>query len=251
MNPAAIDVRGLTVRFGAFTALQDITFSAPEGAFVAVIGPNGSGKTTLLNTLVGLQEPTEGTLGLFGAPPHALSATSLGYVPQVKMLDRTFPARALDLVLTGLSRGWPWRVPRASREVAMQAMRRTKIEHVAEHAIATLSGGELQRVYLARCLVRSPRLMVLDEPGAGMDLVGEMEMYHILEDYQREQGTTIVMITHDWEGARTHASHVLLIDRQLLGFGPADEVAQEARLLRVFGFAGHKAASHQGKNSHA
>ncbi|MBX7257829.1 MAG: metal ABC transporter ATP-binding protein [Candidatus Hydrogenedentes bacterium] len=249
MSADAISVESLTVKYGNFEALKDISFSAPEGAFIAVIGPNGSGKTTLLNTLVGLQEPTHGSLRLFGAPPNELPATSLGYVPQVKMLDRTFPARALDLVLTGLSRGWPWRIPKQSREIALQAMKRTKIDHLADHSIATLSGGELQRVYLARCLVRSPKLMVLDEPGAGMDLVGEMEMYHILEDYQREKGTTVVMITHDWEGARTHASHVLLIDHQLLGYGPAAEVAQEERLLRVFGFAGHKAASHKGKNN--
>ncbi len=245
MSADAISVEGLTVRYGAFEALQDVTFAAPEGAFVAVIGPNGSGKTSLLNTIVGLQEPSQGRIRLFGADPQQMPATALGYVPQFKMLDRTFPARALDLVLTGLNRGWPWHISRQSRDAAMKAMKRTKIAHLAEQPIATLSGGELQRVYLARCIVRSPKLMVLDEPGAGMDLVGEMEMYHILEDYQREQTATIIMITHDWEGARTHASHVLLIDHRLLGFGPAAEIAQEERLLHVFGFAGHKAASHR------
>ena len=127
-------------------------------------------------------------------------------------------------------------------------MESTGVADIAARPIAVLSGGELQRVYLARSLVRKPRLLVLDEPGAGMDLAGEAEMYHILEHYQRASGATVFMITHDWEGARTHATHVLLLDRALVGFGPPKDVAAEENLLRVFGFAGHKEATHRDNN---
>jgi len=128
-------------------------------------------------------------------------------------------------------------------------MREAGVAHVAGRAIATLSGGELQRVYLARCLVRRPRLLILDEPGAGMDLAGEAEMYHLLEDYRKASNATVLMITHDWEGARVHATHVLLMHQGLAGFGPPEEVAREERLLAVFGFTGHRAVS-QERNPH-
>jgi zinc transport system ATP-binding protein len=245
MNPPAVGVDQVSVRFGAFEALRDISFEAPEGAYVAVIGPNGAGKTTLLNVLLGLLRPEKGTVSLFGRPPESLDPHALGYIPQVKTLDRTFPAQALELVVTGLRGRWPWRITADERETALASMTLTGVADIAARPVSVLSGGELQRVYLARSLVRKPRLLVLDEPGAGMDLAGEAEMYHILERYQRASGATVSMITHDWEGARTHASHVLLLDRALIGFGPAETVAAEENLLKVFGFAGHKAATHE------
>lgn len=243
MSAPAIEAERVSVRFGDVDALRAVSFAAPEGAFVALIGPNGAGKTTLLNVLLGLQPIDQGSVALFGRPTEALPAESLGYVPQVKTLDRTFPGRALELVATGIRRTWPWRISPVDRDRALAAMTGTGVARIADRPIAKLSGGELQRVYLARALVRRPRLLVLDEPGAGMDLAGEAEMYHILDHYRREHGATILMITHDWEGARTHATHVLLMDRGLAAFGAPAEVAREERLLQVFGYAGHKAAS--------
>ncbi|MBM3288874.1 MAG: metal ABC transporter ATP-binding protein [Candidatus Hydrogenedentes bacterium] len=246
MNVPAVEAERVSVRFGDHDALRGVSFAVPEGAFVALIGPNGAGKTTLLNVVLGLQRADRGTVRVFGHAPHALSADALGYIPQVKTLDRTFPGRALELVVTGIRRAWPWRVSAAERDAALAAMQRTGAARVADRAIAKLSGGELQRVYLARALVRSPKLLVLDEPGAGMDIAGEAEMHHILEDYRRARGATVLMITHDWEGARAHATHVLLMDRGLAAFGAPAEVAREERLLQVFGYAGHKAATHGG-----
>jgi zinc transport system ATP-binding protein len=244
MSVPAIEAERVSVRFGDYEALRGVTFAAPEGAFVALIGPNGAGKTTLLNAVLGLQPIDRGSVRVFGKGPNELPAALLGYVPQVKTLDRSFPGRALELVVTGIRRAWPWRISGEERAAALAAMEQTDVARVADRPIAKLSGGELQRVYLARCLVRKPKLLVLDEPGAGMDLAGEADMYHILEHYRRDRGATVLMITHDWEGARTHASHVLLMDRGIAAFGPPEEVAREERLLQVFGYAGHKAATH-------
>ncbi|NUM52340.1 MAG: metal ABC transporter ATP-binding protein [Candidatus Hydrogenedentes bacterium] len=250
MSAPAIEATRVSVRFGEVDALRGVSFAAPEGAFVALIGPNGAGKTTLLNVVLGLQRAHSGSVSIFGKPPDTLPAELLGYVPQVKTLDRSFPGRALELVVTGIRRSWPWRIASADRDAALAAMERTGVARIADRPIAKLSGGELQRVYLARALVRGPKLLVLDEPGAGMDIAGEAEMYHILERDRRDRGATVLMITHDWEGARTHASHVLLMDRGLAAFGAPSEVAREERLLQVFGYAGHKAASH-GRSSDA
>jgi zinc transport system ATP-binding protein len=249
MTPPAIEAERVSVRFGDFDALRGVSFAVPECAFVALIGPNGAGKTTLLNVVLGLQKIDHGSVRMFGNAPEALPPEALGYIPQVKTIDRSFPGRALELVITGIRRTWPLRISAADRAAALAAMERTGIARVADRPIAKLSGGELQRVYLARALVRNPKLLVLDEPGAGMDIAGEAEMYHILEHYRRDRGATVLMITHDWEGARTHASHVLLMDRGLAAFGAPAEVAREDRLLQVFGYAGHKAASH-GHPSH-
>lgn len=245
----AAEAEGVSVRFGAVDALRDVTFAAPAGAFVAVIGPNGAGKSTLLHILLGLTKADSGAVRLLGAPPDRAPASAIGYVPQIKTLDRTFPARAIDLVATGILARWPWRIGARDRAACLAAMERTRTAQLAARPLAALSGGELQRVYLARALARTPQLLILDEPAAGMDMAGEADMYHILADYQKESGATVIMITHDWEGARYHATHVALMDRGTLRFGSPEDIAAEDRLLKVFGYVGHGAT--HGGHSHA
>ena len=242
----AVETRNVTVRYGEFLALNDVTLAIPERAYTAIIGPNGAGKSTLLNVVLGLQKPSAGEVLLFGETPLAIPGKSIGLLPQLKTMDRTFPAVALELVVTGLRLRWPVRITADEREQAMAALRRTGAEKVWNRPLSKLSGGELQRVYLARAIVRRPRIMVLDEPAAGMDFAGEADLYHILGDYQEESGATVLMITHDWEGARYHASHVLLLSQRVVQFGPPAEVMREENLLEVFRHAGHaKATSHR------
>jgi zinc transport system ATP-binding protein len=243
MSETAIETRRLSLRFGATEALRDINMQVPAGAFMAVIGPNGAGKSTLLRVLLGVQKVDQGDVLLFGQRPDALPASDLGYVPQVKTLDRSFPARAIELVVSGLRGTWPWRITPVEREQALAAMERTGVAHLAQQSVQTLSGGELQRVYLARVIARGPKLILLDEPAGGIDLAGEADMYHLLEGFQKQTGATIIMITHDWEGARIHADHVLLMQRGLAAFGAPDAVATDERLLEVFGHTGHRAIS--------
>ncbi len=245
MSTPVIRLERVSVRLGEHEALRGVSFVVPADAFVAIIGPNGAGKTTLLNVVLGLQRVTHGEVAVFGQDPSTIPPDALGFIPQVKTLDRTFPGQAIELVVTGIRRSWPWRIGTADRETALAAMERTGVARLASRSISKLSGGELQRVYLARSLVRKPKLLVLDEPGAGMDIAAEAEMYHLLDDYRRANGATVLMITHDWEGARVHATHVLLMDRGMAAFGAPSEVAREDRLLKVFGYAGHQATTHR------
>lgn len=230
--------------YGEVQALEGVSVSIEEGAFVALIGPNGSGKTTLLNVVMGLLKPSAGEVKIFGKSPAALEAGMLGYVPQVKTLQRDFPARVIELVATGLKPAWPWRINPETREQCLHALRMCGVEHLAERPVGKLSGGELQRVFVARSMARRPRLLLLDEPAAGMDVAAEAALYHLLMHYQRDHACTIIMITHDWEGARTHASHALLLNRRVLAYGAAAEVASERALLDLFGHRGHVQASH-------
>ncbi len=239
----AISVEGLTVRFGDVTALDNVGFSVEAGEFVAIIGPNGAGKSTLLDVLLGVQKMESGTVKVEGLD-------KVGYIPQRKDLDKRFPAKAIELVVCGAMGFWPLVKRKGFEERALRAMKRVGVDHCAEQQISTLSGGELQRVYLAKSLVRDPSLLILDEPAAGMDLAGEADMYHLLLDYQKDYGATVVMITHDWEGARVHADKVLLLNKKVIAFGDAKDVMDEARLLHLFHHRGHVGESHDKEHYH-
>jgi zinc transport system ATP-binding protein len=241
---AAITLDNVRVSFGDVPALDGATAQIEEGSFVALIGPNGCGKTTLLSTIMGLLRPDSGVVKVFGENPERLAAGTLGYVPQVKTLQRSFPARAIELVATGLRPAWPWRLDADTKSRATDALRLCGVEHLAQRPVGKLSGGELQRVFVARSLARKPKLLLLDEPAAGMDLSAEAALYHLLMHYRREHLCTIVMITHDWEGARAHATHGLLLNRRVLAYGTAEEVIDERALLGVFGHRGHIAETH-------
>lgn len=247
----AVSVSELTVRFGDHAVLDNVTFQAEPGDFVAIVGPNGGGKTTLIRVLLGLVSPEGGEARLFGRRPSAVEPGLVGYVPQVKHLDRTFPARALDLVLTALHQRWPFRIGADDRDRAREALRRVGGEALAERALADLSGGELQRVYLARSLARAPRLVLLDEPATGIDVAGASDLYDVLEDDQAERDTTIVMVTHDWNAAYHHATRVLLVDGRQVGFGAPEAVLTDECLREAFGHTGHAHAMLMGSASHA
>jgi zinc transport system ATP-binding protein len=128
---------------------------------------------------------------------------------------------------------------RAEREATRAALAAAGIEALARRPVAQLSGGQLQRVYLARGLARRPRLLLLDEPATGIDVPGQHEFLHLLEDYRKETGATIVLVTHDWAAARHHASHVALVNRQLVAFGTPGEAMSQANLAAAFGHAAH------------
>lgn len=240
MTESAIEFKNVSVRLGNHTALEALTFTLPQGAFLAILGPNGAGKSTLLKVILGLIAPSAGEARVFGGAPAELDRASKGYVPQVKTLDRTFPALSIELVVTGLRGKWPARVKADERKRALQSLERVGAAHLADRPIGQLSGGELQRVYLARSFARHPRLVLLDEPAQGMDIAGEADMLHLLENYQKDTGATVLMITHDWEAAHHHASHVLIINRRAVSFGTPKEALKAEHFRQAFGHMGHK-----------
>lgn len=248
----AIDVDGLIIQFGGYQALRDVRFRVEAGAFLTILGPNGSGKSTLLKALIGLIPPTEGEVSLFGRSPRSASPDDVAYVPQIKTLDRSFPALAAELVLTGLKQRWPGRRDAGDLEKAQEALQHVGAEHLGDRSLSTLSGGELQRVYLARGLVRQPRLILLDEPATGIDAVGAANLYDLLAEYQDKADVTVVMVTHDWEVAYHHASDVLLLSGgQQVSCGPPREALTDDHLRQAFGHIGHAHAMLIGGGSDA
>ncbi|PSQ95200.1 MAG: ABC transporter ATP-binding protein [Bacteroidetes bacterium SW_9_63_38] len=242
-----MSVSDLGVCLGGHAVLDALTFEAAPGDFVAIVGPNGGGKTTLVRVLLGLVTPDRGAAHVFGRPPAAGEPGLVGYVPQAKRLDRTFPARALDLVLTALHQRWPFGASMTEKKQALRALDRVGGQPLADRPLNTLSGGELQRVYLARSLARAPRLILLDEPATGIDVAGAADLYEVLETDQEQRNTTILMVTHDWNAAYHHADDVLLLDGRQVGFGRPEEVLTDDCLREAFGHTGHAHAMLMGE----
>lgn len=245
----AVKTSDLTVDLGTHRALENLKLAIDEGSFVVIAGPNGAGKSTLLKAILGLLEPSGGEITVFGKLPGQSPPDWIGYVPQIKSLDRSFPALSCELVVSGLNRRWPWRVGRDAHDAAEQALAMVGGSHLEHRPVRELSGGELQRVYLARALVRQPRLILLDEPATGIDIAGESDMFRILDEYHRQRQATILMVTHDWMATHHHASHALLLNRRLISYGPAQDSLSTDNLITAFGHTAH-AHDHHGEDWH-
>ncbi|MDX1429923.1 MAG: ATP-binding cassette domain-containing protein, partial [Rhodothermales bacterium] len=150
MKEAAVRAAGLCVSFGGHAAIDGLDFSVDVGDFLAVLGPNGSGKSTLVKTILGINTPTAGGIEVFGRSPVRNRPEEIGYVPQIKTFDRTFPALAIELVVSGIRRRWPARLSADDTARGETALASVGAEHLSRRRIGSLSGGELQRIYLAR-----------------------------------------------------------------------------------------------------
>ena len=237
----ALHVHDVSVRFGDALVLDRVGFDLDPGHFLAIVGPNGAGKSTLVKVALGLITPQRGHAAIFGNDAGD-APERIGYVPQLKTFDRTFPASAVELVVSGIRRNWPVRVTKPERARAMAALADVGAEGLADRPLARLSGGELQRAFLARALVREPDLVLLDEPATGVDFLAEHDLYDLLERYQARRGATIAMVTHDLAAARFHASRVLVLNRRLHGYGLPEDVLCDACLHEAFGHVGHRHA---------
>ncbi len=236
----AVEVNNLFLSYGDIKVLENLNFVIPENTFVSIVGPNGAGKTTLMKILLGLVKYEIGEVKIFGKHPDEIDPQMIGYVPQIKTMDRNFPALSIELVASGLLRKWPWSVKGNDKEKSITALKMVKAEHLAYRPLTELSGGELQRVCLARSIVRNPKLIVLDEPATGIDAIGEADLYNLLEAYQHKSNATVVMITHDWHVAHHHSDFVLLINRKQVSFSNPEEALSEQNLRIAFGHIGHE-----------
>jgi zinc transport system ATP-binding protein len=235
----AIEINKLGLNYSDIKVLENINLSIPQNSFVSIVGPNGAGKTTLMKILLGLIKSYSGEVKIFNNFPNEVDPALIGYVPQIKTMDRSFPALAIELVTSGITRRWPWFVKGEEKQKSLEALTLVKADKLANRTLSELSGGELQRVCLARSIVRNPKLVVLDEPATGIDAIGEADLYNLLEAYQEKSGATILMITHDWHVANHHSDYVLLLNRKQVSFGPPQEALSENNLRIAFGHIGH------------
>ncbi|MCO5250001.1 MAG: metal ABC transporter ATP-binding protein [Candidatus Kapabacteria bacterium] len=239
INANILEVSNLKVVLGQNTVLEDINFKLPSGSYLAIVGPNGSGKTTLMKTLIGLVKPATGNVKMFGADIDDLPPGTISYVPQIKTMDKSFPARAIDLVMSGIKRRWSFKINSHDSDRVAAIMHEVGAGDFIYRPLAALSGGELQRVFLARSLIRNPKILLLDEPATGIDLVCELSINKLITEYNQKFGTTVIMITHDWSAAYHHTNYVLLLNRRQVYFGESKTAFTDENLQLTFSHLGH------------
>ena len=211
---AQLTCQKLCVGYDGKPVLQDLDFEVFAGDYLCIVGENGSGKSTLMKTILGLQPPISGRI-LTG---DGLRKNEIGYLPQQTVIQKDFPASVREIVLSGCQ-GRCGRHPfykKEEKQLAAEIMQKLQIDNLARCSYRELSGGQQQRVLLARALCATQKMIFLDEPISGLDPQAAAEMYALIEKLNREEGITVVMISHDIGASLKYAKHILHIGKATL-----------------------------------
>ncbi len=213
-----VDITNLTVVLGGREILSDINLALDEGKFLGIVGPNGGGKTTFLRVILGLVRPSAGGVLVMGeAPKEMVRRGVFGYLPQHLNVDHDFPATARDVVLMGLA-GRAGLFSRPSGKDVRKAEEMLGTMGMAgyeQHPFGSLSGGQQQRVSIGRALISDPKLLILDEPSTGIDVVGQEDFYHLLKGIQKRLDLSIIMVSHDIGVVSTYVDEIACLNRIL------------------------------------
>jgi zinc transport system ATP-binding protein len=222
-----LDVHNLSVRYGQKSVLEDVSFSVEAGDFIGLAGPNGAGKTTLVKALFRLLPAFKGEISLFGEPQKKFSQWQrIGYLPQKNIsVNPLFPAVVEEVVLLGLLsvKHWPKRVTRTDKREVREILEELGIGDLRNKPFGELSGGQHQRVMLARALVQKPELLIFDEPSTALDPKARDGFFQLLELLNKKKGITIIFITHDTSYIQRYAGKILYLDSQVMYFGTTED----------------------------
>ena len=231
-----LDVQGVSLWLSGRKILDDVSFALRPGEFTALIGSNGAGKTTLLRVILGLQAPSAGTVRVAGQP-RTRRGSVIGYVPQKILLDPDMPLRGRDLVALGIDGhrlGLP-RPSRARRERVQEMLAAVDAERFADARVGRLSGGEQQRILIAHALISRPKLLLLDEPLANLDLRSAREVVGLLARIAREQQIAVLTSAHEMNALLPVMDRVVYLADGRAACGTADEVVRSDVLSRLYG----------------
>lgn len=237
-NVNAFSLKSVSFQRDGTDVLKDINFELPLGAFATIIGPNGAGKTTFIKIISGLLAPTSGTVEVMGFPALELvkNNISIGYVPQTKEIDIKMPFTCFDVILMGTldRKNMFKKATKEQKEAVYEAAKLTQIEDLLDNQINALSGGQLQRVLIARALARRSEILVLDEPITGIDISGTHAIHVLLKSLQ-EMGKTIVYVSHDL-GLISHLTDTIAcLNVSLFAHGKPKDVLTGENLKKMYG----------------
>jgi zinc/manganese transport system ATP-binding protein len=232
-------LESVSVQLGSHTIWSEANMSLPAGGVLAVLGPNGAGKSTLLRVLLGLVPISRGSVRVLGAAPRRGNA-DIGYVPQRRPLEAELPLRAADFVRFGVDGDrWGVMIGTAQRRRLHEAVARALAEvgatQLADRALGTLSGGEQQRLFLAQALARNPRLLLLDEPLASLDVRNQAAIVQLVADVARRHGIAVIMVTHDVNPVLSYVDQVMYVARGRVVVGEPEAIIRADVLSSMYG----------------
>lgn len=230
----ALEVNSLTVSYGNKKVLEDISFSIDRGDFLIIIGPNGAGKTTLIKAILGTL-PYSGDVKMFGKSTKKIYSFKgiAGYVPQRFEFDRTFPVTVYEIINMVID-----------NKVRDSYLRRKKVEELLEKVgmkdyinsrVGSLSGGQIQRVLIARAIANDPTIVFFDEPLAGVDIKGEESFYELINSLKEERNLTVVLVSHDVTVVNLYANKIAALNRVMVGFGRPENVLVRENIENLYG----------------
>jgi zinc transport system ATP-binding protein len=233
-DPAAlVSLADVRVAFGRRVALSDVSLALAPGEILTIIGPNGAGKTTLLRVVLGLQRADHGRV-------QRRSGLRIGYVPQRFSIDETLPLSVRRFLTL---------VPGAKREIGA-ALAEVGASHTLGLPLQTLSGGELQRVLLARALLREPELLVLDEPAQGVDITGQAELFALIRRIRDQTGCGVLLVSHDLHLVMAATDRVICLNHHVCCSGHPDAVRSDPAYRALFGAAVDDVALYAHRHDH-
>ena len=233
---AVLEIKDLHVKYGSETVLENVNFTVEQGDYIGIVGPNGSGKTTLLKSLMGLISLSEGEI-CFSTP--SLGRENVGYVRQKQDgSDTNFPATVREIVSTGLivhKKGINY-LNSQDRDSVDEVLKSLHIDNLQNKKVGHLSGGQYQRMLLARALVNKPGMLILDEPASALDPMIRDDLFHILSDLNKNERITILFVSHDIGSIGKHTNKMLYLDRKVVFFGDYEQFCQSKAMTAYFGY---------------
>ncbi|HEX7468013.1 MAG TPA: ABC transporter ATP-binding protein [Methanobacterium sp.] len=222
MTLKAVEINHVSLKFNEQLILQDINFSIEEKDFIAIIGPNGGGKTTLLKVILGILTPDKGHVKVFGRKPNK-AKDLMGYLPQRLDFDRDFPINVFETVLMGRYHGLLKKYSTKDHDAVIEALKNVEMDKFKDRQISKLSGGQLQRVFIARAIVRDPKLLIMDEPMASIDPEMQRSFYELMSRLKDKMA--IVLVSHDVGAVSSHVDKIACLNQKLYFHGPVEDSA--------------------------
>ena len=224
-----VEIKNLTVQYPDVKALDDVSFTVNQGDFLGIIGPNGAGKSTLFDVMLNLNTKYQGTLKFFGEDIKKSKKylEEIGYVPQKPIFEKNFPATVNDVVRMGLRK-------ESDENKIDEILQQLWIHELSNRRIGELSGGQLQRVFIAKALVNNPKILILDEPVTGIDQQSIELFYRILRELNSKQKITIIWSSHDLDAVNQLANHVACLNRTLFFHGISEKFFSDDELVKQY-----------------
>jgi zinc transport system ATP-binding protein len=244
-----IETSNISVHYSNSEAITDISFRIESGDFVGLAGPNGAGKTTLVKAILGLVPLSKGHIELLGQTQKSFRAwDKIGYLPQkASTINPLFPATVDEIVMLGLisKRTYPKRISKNDKERTDAVLRELGIHKLKKKMFSELSGGQQQKVLLARALVSKPEVLIFDEPSTALDPESRESFFKMLERLNKEIGITILFITHDTGYIGQYANKLMYIDKSLIYYGKFSDFCKSEKMNEYFGTYEHHVICHQ------